>query len=385
MHTVTQEISIVKARTATSLLFLVMGLGYSSWAPMVPYAKVHLELNDAALGMLLLILAIGALVAMPIAGWAVERWGCAKVTIYAAPFIGLLLPLLALAPSFYVLAGLLFIFGIVDGALNVSMNAHSVVVEKLYARPILSSFHALFSLGGLLGAGFMSILLSVGVSLTSSALCAFLAISAILIYACRHLLPMRAETSEDKASNSISPSIFSNRTVIIYGVMCFSMFLAEGAMLDWGAVLLCSSHNYDLSVAGIGYACFSIAMALGRITGDRLITKFGPILVVQIGGVLSAIGLMLTLVSNPCYLELLGFLLIGFGAANIVPILFGAAGNLKNISASIALTTVITMGYAGMLLGPAAIGWIAEFSSLSVALSGVALMVLGVALSAKRI
>lgn len=373
--------SLVKARLATSLIFLVSGLGYSSWAPMVPYAKEKLELGEGALGMILLVFGIGGLVSMPITGWAVHRFGSAKITVFSALSMIFLLPLLAMAPTWEILSLLLLAFGVADGALNVSMNAQSVTVENHFGKPILSSFHCLFSLGGLFGAGLMSLLLKQGMTLLASTCCLFLIMGAILLWQARHLLPSQYDTRVKNSKTLARPS----GRVLFYGALCFILFLAEGSMLDWGAVFLHSNHGYDPAIAGIGYAIFSIAMAIGRFSGDRLISKYGKTLIVQWGGLLAAAGLFLLVICPTSYLELLGFFLIGLGASNIVPIMFGAAGNLSSMSASVALTIVITMGYTGMLLGPAFIGWIAELSTLSFALGSVAFLLVGVGLTATKI
>ncbi|MBS0654195.1 MAG: MFS transporter [Verrucomicrobia bacterium] len=376
-----KENEVVRARVATSFIFLVSGLGYSSWAPMVPYAKANLELSEASLGLILLIFGIGGLVAMPMTGWAVHRFGSALITTLASLSMIVFIPLLAIAPTWEVLALLLFAFGVADGALNVSMNAQSVAVESHAGKPILSSFHCLFSLGGLLGAGIMSLLLKQEMTLFASALCLFLTMAAIVLCNCRNLLPARADIQTKESHTFSLPS----GRVLFYGTVCFILFLAEGSMLDWGAVFLCSAHQYDPSIAGIGYATFSVAMAIGRLTGDRLISKFGRVMIVQSGGLFAASGLFLLVTCPTGYLELVGFFLIGLGASNIVPIIFGATGKLPNISPSVALTCVITMGYTGMLLGPAFIGWIAEVTTLSFALGCVATLLFAVGLTASKI
>ncbi len=375
------EIQTAKARIATSFMFLVCGLGYSSWAPMVPYAKSRLELGEASLGLILLAFGIGALIAMPLTGWAVHRFGSRRISTIAAPSMIALLPLLAIAPSSIMLAILLFAFGAAGGALNVSMNSQATAVETHIGKPVLSGFHCLFSLGGLGGAGLMSLLLASGFTLLSSTLFLVAMMGTLILWNCGQLLPSEADIrAVSKSQFSMPPA-----RVFFYGAVCFILFLAEGSILDWGAVLLRSVHGYEVSMAGIGYAVFSVAMSIGRFTGYKLISRFGPVSLVRTGGFLAAAGFFLTVDENLPYSELFGFLLIGFGAANIVPIMFGAAGRLTDISASVALTIVITMGYTGMLLGPAFVGLIAEMTTLPVALSGIALLLIGVAFSASKI
>jgi predicted MFS family arabinose efflux permease len=378
-----KPLAVAKARVATSFIFLIAGLAFSSWAPMIPYIKDNLGLSEASLGVILLFCGFGGIASMPLTGWAINRFGSAKIVTLSTPFIIMLLPLLAISPSSQILALLLFAFGAAIGSLDVAMNSQSVAVEVHTGKPILSSFHCLFSLGGLFGAGIMSFLLKLGMTLLSSALCLSSIMSAILIWQGIKLLPSKADIrTENSNSNKF---VLPNGQVLFYGALCFILFLAEGSMLDWGAVFLWSSHGYDVSLAGIGYAIFSIAMAIGRFMGDRLITRFGQVPMVRFGALLASTGVLLLVSCHTCYLELVGFFLIGLGAANIVPILFSVTGKLPNISTGVALTIVMTIGYTGMILGPAFIGFIAEFTTLSFALGCVAAMLLGVGLTASKI
>jgi fucose permease len=227
----------------------------------------------------------------------------------------------------------------------------------------------------------MSLFLAFGLTLLTSTLCLFAFMISTALWNYPHLLGSKA----DVRATAKKQFAFPQGRVFFYGIICFILFLAEGSMLDWGAVLLHSTHGYEVSMAGIGYAIFSVAMSIGRFTGDRLITAFGPIFILRAGTLLAAVGIFMAVTVNVYYLELFGFLFVGFGAANIVPIMFGAAGRLPDISASVALTIVITMGYTGMLLGPAFIGIVAELMTLSVALGGIALLLVGIALNANAL
>jgi predicted MFS family arabinose efflux permease len=172
---------------------------------------------------------------------------------------------------------------------------------------------------------------------------------------------------------------FPSAAVLLLGALCCVSFLAEGSMLDWSAVFLRSSRGVAVSAAGFGYAAFSIAMALGRLTGDRIVAALGPVNVVRFGALLAAAGFFMATLLPWAATSLVGFLLVGIGAANIVPVLFSAAGRVGGTATGIAIATVTTLGYAGMLAGPAAIGYIAHATSLPVALSVVAALLVGVA------
>ncbi len=245
----------------------------------------------------------------------------------------------------------------------------------------MSGFHCLFSTGGLLGAVLVSVLLEFKFELLFCALTIASIMALIFIFQWKYLL----NVIEDRPQIQIqSPTekrfVFPDATVLLLGVMCFIAFMAEGAMLDWSAEFLRSALHYEAALAGIGYALFSIAMAGGRLTGDRLIQRFGSLAVFQVGSLVAAGGFLVVVTSSWGYGELLGFCLIGIGAANIVPILFSTSGRLPATSPSYALSVVTTVGYLGMLIGPACIGFIAQATSLSLALGGIALLLAAVGL-----
>ena len=372
-------------RQAVRLIAFVSGLAVSSWAPIVPFAKMRLDLDESLLGFVLLALGIGGLAVMPITGWMVQRFGARNVIFTAGILLVPTLPLLVIAPSPMTLAILLFLYGCSLGVLNVATNAQAIVVETHYGYPMMSGFHCLFSLGGLVGASTVSLLLEMGFHLTTSTIAIAFIIGTIVLTQCRYLQgPKKLPITKDE-STSTSTFSFPPPTVLFLGILCFILFLAEGAMLDWSAVFLRSTYDYDISIAGMGYAIFSVAMSIGRFTGDRLVQRFGAINMIQMGGFLAAGGLLFALNFHGAYIELLGFFLVGIGASNTVPILFSAAGRLPNISPSYALTTMTTLGYVGLLLGPAVIGFIAEATSLSISLTGVALLLIAVGISAPAI
>jgi predicted MFS family arabinose efflux permease len=362
---------------AARWIFLAFGLGISCWAPMVPFAKKRLALDDAQLGLVLLMFGIGALITMPLSGWLVYRYGSRFIVLTSGLLIIAILPLLAIVHTSLLLSLALFLFGAGTGALNVSINAQAVIIESKNPLPLMSGFHCLFSTGGLLGAVIVSLLLEFKVPLLFCALTISCVMALILISQWTHLLPL----SEDRQSEpSQDKFAFPESKVLFLGVLCFISFMAEGSMLDWSAEFLRSSLYYDASIAGIGYALFSIAMAAGRLIGDNLIRRFGVLSLFQAGSLIAASGFLIVVNGGWGYAELLGFCLIGFGASNMVPILFSASGRLPTASPNYALTVVTTVGYMGMLIGPAFIGFIAEAKTLSFALGGMAILLMAVGL-----
>jgi len=354
---------------ATRLIFLLSGIGMASWAPMVPYAKARLGLDDATLGLVLLCMGCGSVAAMPLAGFLTHRFGNRDVIGVSGLLVCVALPLLTIAPDVYWLGAALLFFGASLGVVDVAMNAHAVDVEKHAGKPMMSGFHGLFSVGGLVGSAGMAALLKAGAPLTGSALAVSAALLAIVVTQWRHFM-VRLEEGEHASTGFRMPSA----TVFLLGFLCLVVFLAEGSMLDWSAVFLRFSRGFDASSAGFGYAAFSVAMAVGRLLGDRITAHVGPVTIVRCGAFIAALGFFVATLVPWGPAAMAGFVLVGLGASNIVPVLFSAAGRQPGTSAGIGIATVTSLGYAGMLAGPAAIGFAAHLSSLSAALFGVAVL-----------
>lgn len=364
---------------ATRMVFLINGLGMSAWAPLVPFVRDRLSLNGGVLGALLLCLGIGSLVAMPLTGSLVARLGCRRVMLGSTILILLMLPLLATLSWTPGMALALMLFGAGLGTLDVAMNYQAVEVEKAAGRPMMSGFHAFFSLGGILGAGTVSLL--IGVSLTP--LLATAAVMAVMIVLLLCSLPA---TLNERLHQPDQPWLVRPRGWVAFlGLLCFILFLAEGAVLDWGALLLLQNKLVSTAHAGLGYAVFSIAMTLGRFSGDKVILRFGRYPVMLTGALAAAVGVALLVLAPWPALALLAFLLLGFGLANTVPMLFNAAGNQQAMPANLAISAMTTLGYAGILSGPALIGFLSQSIGLNSTFLLIALLLLAVAASARRV
>ncbi|MFZ6723727.1 MFS transporter [Undibacterium sp. Ji49W] len=365
-------------RLSTRLAFLAAGLVVSAWAPLVPYAKARLGLDEAALGLLLLCLGGGSLLAMPMTGMLSARFGCRAVVLCAGTLTCLILPCLALVDSPLLFGLTLFAFGAAVGTLDVAMNIQAVIVEKVSGDALMSGFHGMFSAGGFLGAGSMALLLWMDMGTLVSSICLSLLVALMLGIASPYLL------REPDASDRDGPHfVVPHGAVILIGVLCFIVFLAEGALLDWSALLLTAGRGLDAGQGGIGYAAFSVAMTTGRLTGDRVVKRFGGKLVMLAGGVCAAIGFFAAVLATSPILAIAGFVLVGIGASNIVPILFSAAGKQDAMPASLAIGAITTIGYAGVLAGPALIGFIAHAISLNTAFAGLGAAMLLVAASSR--
>ncbi|BCP54860.1 MFS transporter [Kaistia sp. 32K] len=361
---------------ATRAVFLVAGLGLASWAPLVPFAKARLGVDDAALGILLLCLGLGSIVAMPITGALASRLGCRTILVLSALVFALVIPWLVLSSSVLSLAIALILFGASIGTFDVAMNIQAVMVEKDSGRHMMSGFHGLFSLGGMLGAGGVSLLLGTGLAPLSVTLMIGALLIILVISAYSGLLPYGNREAAG------TPLFVLPRGIVIFiGALCFIVFLAEGAVLDWSALFLISSQSVEPSHAGFGYTMFAVAMTLGRLTGDRIVRAVGGTVILVAGGILSAAGFLIAVFAPSATIALAGFLLVGLGASNIVPVLFTAAGRQTSMPASLAVAAITTLGYAGILLGPAAIGFVAQHLSIGAGFVAIAvgLLVVGIA------
>lgn len=367
-----------KQRLSTRLAFLAAGLAMSAWAPLVPFAKARLALGEADLGLLLLCLGAGSLMAMPVTGLLASRFGCRIVVLVSGTFVCLVLPGLAMAPTPMLLGATLFAFGAALGTLDVAMNVQAVIVERESGGALMSGFHGLFSVGGFIGAGLMALMLWAGMTPVGASVAVSLLVALSLLAGAPHLL-REPDAGEGHGSMFVVP----HGAVIFIGVLCFLCFLAEGAILDWSALLLTSEQGMDATRAGLGYAAFAAAMTVGRLTGDRVVSRLGGKRVLLLGGLCSAAGFFVAVLAPSAPLALVGFLLVGLGASNVVPILFTAAGNQSAMPAGLAIGAITTLGYAGILAGPAVIGFVAHAVSLNLAFAGLGGAMLVIAASAR--
>lgn len=354
----------VRARRAVSVVFFMNGAVLASWIPHIPDAKQAHGLGDGTLGLVLLAMGAGAITAMPLAGRLIGRFGSRGMTTVAAIAFAATLPLPILSPSVPCLVAALFALGACNGTLDVSMNAHAVAVEHRYQRPIMSTFHALFSLGGLVGAAVAALATAAGLRPIPHVVLATIVAVGVMTLAVRGLMPT-APAGRQAGPVFALPS----RALLGLGSLAFLGLLAEGSMADWSAVYLRETLATDMTTAAIGFAAFSLTMAAGRFTGDRLVARFGPGAVLRTSSLVAAVGLACGLLIGAPIAAIIGFGAVGFGIANIIPVLFSAAGSMPDVAPGSALAAVATTGYFGFLAGPALIGLTAELTTLSVGLA----------------
>ncbi|GAA4531462.1 MFS transporter [Nonomuraea ferruginea] len=364
-----------RARVAVYLLFLLAGAAIGTWTARIPAIKQDLGLGEGELSLALLGLAAGAMAGMQAVGRLVDRFGSARVMIPAALLHGPALVAPAYAVNLATLALALLAFGAVHGVLDVSMNANAVVVERAWGRRVMSSFHAVFSLGGFAGAAAGGLFAQAGLSPAVTFWSAGAAITALALWA--SLWALRPPPVREPAGPGSRP-----KGIVFLGVLAFCCLVGEGAAADWSAVYLREHMGAAAGFAAAGYAAFSIMMTAGRLAGDRLAARFGPVPLVRACGLLAAAGLGMALLVGHPVAGVAGFGLFGAGLSCIVPQVFSAAGHRDPAFAGRALARTASIGYLGFLSGPVLIGAAAELTGLPRALAIPAILAAFVALAA---
>ncbi|SHK80068.1 Fucose permease [Selenomonas ruminantium] len=354
---------------STRALFFIGGFGAASWAPLVPLLRERLAIGEDVLGMLLLCIGIGSLLTMPLSGAAAVRFGCRKTLTVAATVFALLLLVLCQVDNMVLAAVSLLVFGAMMGCIDVVINIQAVLVEKAAKRRLMSGMHALWSVGGFIGAGLFGIWVgTLGLTpLISTCIAVGIMLLTLAFFAC-HLLPFGGESGG--AMVAIPRGI-----VAFVGVVACIAFLVEGAIMDWSGVFLTTVRNFDLSLAGTGFTVFSAAMLIMRLLGDVTVQRLGQKPVVVGGSLLALLGFLLVIFAPGSLLLYTGFFAIGIGSANIVPVFFSLLGKQKDMPISMAVPAVSTLGYLGILMGPAAIGFLAHQTSLYAAFGLLAALV----------
>lgn len=345
---------------AARAFFFIGGFGTATWAPLVPLLRERLMVGDDVLGMLLLCIGVGSLLTMPLSGALAMRLGCRRVVMTASILFAAILLLVSCVDALSLAVPIVLIFGAVMGCIDVVVNIVAVLVEKGIGRRIMSGMHAFWSLGGFVGAGLYGVWVGL-LGLTpfqSTAIAAGLILLLTAVFG-RHLIPY---------GGGGGALLALPRGIIVFvGMTAFIAFLSEGAVMDWGGVYLTTVRGMDLALAGTGYSVFSAAMLTMRFLGDRVVQRIGA-LPVAVGGALLAFGGILLVMFAPVdALLYVGFFAIGIGSANIVPVFFSLMGRQNVMPVSAAVSAVSTMGYLGILAGPAAIGFVSSLTTLQTA------------------
>jgi MFS family permease len=356
-------------RIAVSSFFFLAGVCFASWASRIPDIQSKLHLTNAALGGVLLSLPVGLMVSLPVAGFLVARYGSRVVLICAAALYACTLPLLGFAQSATQLMISLFVFGFGGNLLNISVNTQAVGTEALYRRPIMASYHGIWSLAGFSGAAIGTLMVRLGLLPGYHYLCIMAAALLIVVTGAGSLIP------KDVNSAAKQP-IFArpDRSILNLGLIAFCSMICEGAMFDWSGVYFQNVVQPGKSLVTIGYTAFMSTMATGRFIGDWAVLRLGMKRTLQLSGALTATGLLLAVIFPYFITATFGFLLVGAGVSSVIPMIYSAAGKSKRMSPGVAIAAVSTIGYLGFLIGPPFIGFIAQATSLRVSLALIAVM-----------
>ncbi|AOX21377.1 MFS transporter [Kozakia baliensis] len=357
---------------STRAAFFIAGFSGAAWAALVPLAQRHTQIGNGALGLLLLCLGFGSVIAMPFAGKIIAKWGCRNTLLLSGLLLASMLPLLAFLSWVPALGVCLMLFGVGLGSMDAAMNVQALIVERSAGRPMMSGFHGIFSIGGVGGAGSMSALLHVGFSPEIASL----SVACVVVL----LLAISTPSNLQEGGESHHPVfVRPHGFIILLGGICFITFLSEGAVLDWGGVFLTSERHFPPTQGGWGYVLFSAAMTICRLMGDRGVKWLGRSRIVFLGGLIAASGFVIIVALDNVGIVLLGYALIGIGCANIVPVTYHALGRQKVMPESVAVSAVTAMGYAGGLAGPALIGLVAYLGGLSLAFGSLSILLVLVA------
>lgn len=368
------------ARMAVLAAFFINGAALATWVSRIPSIQIKLSLTEGALGLVLMGLSSGVLVGLFFAGGLAARFGSSRMTVWMGVCATLTMLPLTWANSPVVLWVNLFLFGASISVMDVSMNDQAVMVEREAGRPLMSSFHATFSIGGLVGA-----LVGAGMAASDffSTAAHFGLVGVVLIVGV--ILSARSFLPTEPASEGGPTFRLPERALWMLGLLALCAAVAEGAMADWSAVYLNQVLLTSTSIAALGYAGFSATMTLGRLLGDGLLARFQPKTVVRVGGILASTGFGIIILTSTPWAAMAGFALIGLGLSNIIPIAFSTAGNAPGISSSTGIAGVATIAYAGFLAGPPVIGLVAEQTSLRTAFVLVGIMVASLIMNANSI
>ncbi|NJS39318.1 MAG: MFS transporter [Rhodobacteraceae bacterium] len=372
-----------RARWAVSAMFLANGFVMGAWAPQIPLLMPRHNVTESVLGLLILVLGIGAVSAMLFSGKLIARFGGRVVlSVFSLALIPVL-PMVVFSPNLWVLALFMAVFGAMAGCMDVAMNAQAVEVERRLHRAIMSSSHGFWSLGGFFGGFAGSFVIEHLGSEVQSLLTA--GITAVLVFGAMPFLLPTAPPVVTEAAPPRTHLLPRDAGLWLLGFMAFFSMVPEGAVLDWAAIYLQKELGSDVFRSGLAFAFFAGAMAVMRFAGDGVRNRFGAVRTLRVSGLIGAAGLMGGALAPADWIAIVSFAVAGLGVANMVPIMFSAAGNRAGIPSALAISTVTMVGYCGILVAPASIGWVAEHFGFRPTYAALALLLVAVALLAARV
>jgi len=372
-------------RIAVGVLFFMAGLCFSSWASRIATIQQNMGLTDAALGAVLFSLPVGLMLSLPFSGWIITKIGSKKLLLAAILVYGICLISLGLAQNTFQLIICLVCFGFSSNAVNISVNTQAVAAEGMYDKPIMASFHGLWSLAGFTGAGIGTVMIANRIDPFHHFILV-LVILAIGVAAASKYLHNDAGVLKNKETVSVSLREKFRLMVplLTLGSIAFCSMICEGAMFDWSVIYFKKVVAAPIALQGAGFTAFMLTMAGGRFIADWFAHRFGLKRTLQVSGSLTASGLLVAIIFPYFYTAMAGFLLVGAGVSSVVPMVYSAAGRSKTMSAGVALAAVSTIGFIGFLVGPPVIGFIAGLATLRASFAFIAVMGISVVVLSTR-
>ena len=367
-------------RIAVGVIFFMHGLCFASWASRIPTIQENLQLSSSTLGAVLFALPVGFFLSLPLAGWLVGILGSKRVVIVSAILYNSSLVCIGISSTTVTLVFSLLAFGFFANLLNISINTQAVIVERLYAKKLMASFHGLWSLAGFAGAAIGAWM--IGNNIAPFTHYVFISITFIIVNSfCAFYLVTKDDVAEEKRPMFAMP----DRSLIGLGIIAFCSMMVEGAMFDWSGIYFIHVISVDAELTGLGYTTFMIAMAAMRFLADGISARFGLKRILQLSGALTTAGLILAVIAPNLIPALIGFFLIGMGVSSVVPMVYSAVGKSKTLPPGTALTAVSSLGFMGLLIGPPLIGFIAEATSLRISFLAITAMSIAVVVLASLI
>jgi MFS family permease len=358
--------ALIINRIAVSTFFFVNGFLYANWTSRLPELQRFFRLDNAQLGSVLFCIALGSMMAMPLAGWLGSRFGSDKIVKISALLFCLSIPLVSFSQNEWMIRLCFFFLGAASGSMDVTMNGQAVLIERLWGKIIFSSFHAIFSIGMALGAASGGVFSHLKIPLTSHLIGTAVIGAGMIIWASAKLLRDVSEKQETDEQPKTTVNLAALKAILPYGIVAFCCMTGEGSMVDWSAIFMNKVVKQSEVISAWAFGTFGTAMTIGRVMGDYFTEKLGKERLMLLDTVLSILGLSLVVIFVAPWSTFVGFFLVGLGLSTIVPIVFSSAGNLKNISPSAGISMATSIGYAGFFVGPPTIGYLAESFGLRI-------------------
>lgn len=358
------------SRAAVNIIFFLNGFVHANYFSRLPRIQDQFHIDNGMVGLVLLSSSVGALFAMPFTGWLIIRNGSRRISIFSCYFYCSLIPFIYWMPGLWALIILFFLLGISSGMLDVAMNSQAVMVEKQLQKPIMTSFHALFSIGMMLGAVCGSLFTKLGAGIFPH-FTIVSGVSVATVFIARYYL-----IHDKPAVKPVQEAAFRlpNAAMVSVGVIAFCCMLGEGAMADWSTNYMENIAKADPALAPLGLSAFALAMTIGRMLGDNARLKYGDRNLMVACGIIATLGLSVAILFIHPFAVIAGLFIVGIGLSAIVPIAYSIAGHTKDLPPGVGLAMVTTVGYSGFLFGPPIIGFVADWQSLRIGFGLVVLL-----------